>query len=78
MIQIIIIILNENETFRQIYKEREKEELQKKKKEADSRFIWEASPKDQKLFEFSENPVITQDMPHNTYPFDFQKLFLIR
>ena len=78
MIQIIIIILNEIETFRQIYKEREKEELQKKKKEADSRFIWEESPKDQKLFEFSENPVITQDMPHNTCPFDFQKLFLIR
>ena len=49
-----------------------------KKKEADSRFIWEESPKDQKLFEFSENPVITQNMPHNTCPFDFQKLFLIR
>lgn len=33
------------------------------KKKADSRIIWEENPKDPVLFEFSENPALTQDMP---------------
>ena len=35
------------------------------KKKADSRFVWEETPKDPVLFEFSENPALTQDMPQN-------------
>lgn len=55
-------------------KKREKEEFQKKK--ADSRFVWQETPKDPELFEFSENLGLTQDMPHSACPFDFLKLFL--
>ena len=41
------------------------------KKKSDGRFVCEKTPKDLALLEFSENPELTQDMPHNACPFDF-------
>ena len=46
------------------------------KKKSESRFVWEGTPKDPALFEFSENPGLMQDMPQNAYAFDILNLLL--